>query len=349
MACSPKFGQHPQGERLKRVEASPNYQNGAFRNQIPTPLFSEDNNVFTLLLSSLSSPEIRRRPEVPVPSVKTDLNALDVNKDVIVWLGHSSLVLRLGGKSFLVDPVFSNYAAPFSSFNKAFAGTNIYSVDDMPDIDYLLIMHDHWDHLDYPTITGLKSKVRHVICGLGVGAHLEYWGYDRDIITEGDWYDSLVQEDGMSIHIVPARHSSGRFLTRNKTLWAGFVVETPEHRIFISGDTGFGPHFAETGKRFGGFDLAILENGQYDPRWPYTHMAPEETVQAAKDLRARAVLPVHSGKFSLAPHPWDEPLIRLASASQGESWQLLTPMMGEPVYPDNVEQPFTTWWVNMKH
>lgn len=348
VSCSQKFGKHPEGARLERIESSPNYQDGTFRNQTDTPSFSEGNNFFTVMLGHLFAQKARLAPEAPIPSIKTDLKALDANKDTVVWLGHSSLFLHLGGKSILIDPVFSDHAAPFSSFTKAFAGTTIYSVEDMPAIDYLLITHDHWDHLDYPTVTGLEPKVRQVICGLGVGAHLEYWGYAQDKITENDWYDTLTLDDGFAAHIMPARHFSGRFLTRNKTLWAGFVLETPAIRIFISGDTGYGPHFIEAGNRFNSFDLAILENGQYDSRWPYIHMTPEETAQAALDLRAKAVLPVHSGKFAIAGHPWDEPLTRLTGASLGKPYRLLTPKIGEPIFCNDGEQTFPAWWEGVK-
>lgn len=347
-ACSQKFGKLPEGARLERIKTSPNYQDDVFRNQIDTPSFAEGNSFFSVLLGNLFAEKIRLAPETPVPSVKTDLKALDPSKDTIVWLGHSSLFLRLNGKSILVDPVFSDHAAPFSSFNKAFAGTTIYSVEDMPPIDLLLLTHDHWDHLDYPTVTGLKANVGHVVCGLGVGAHLEYWGYAGDMVTESDWYETVTPDADFAVHIMPARHFSGRFLTRNKTLWVGFVLETPARKIFISGDTGYGPHFSEAGERFGGFDLAFLENGQYDSRWPYIHMAPEEAAQAALDLHAKAVLPAHSGKFAIARHPWDEPLMRLTEASRAKPYRLLTPKIGEPIYLDDAEQAFPAWWEKMK-
>jgi len=207
--------------------------------------------------------------------MKTDFKTLDKGKDVVVWLGHSSYFMQLGGKRILIDPVFSSSAAPVSFANKAFNGTNLYTAEDMPEIDYLLISHDHWDHLDYPTVIALKPKVKNVVCGLGVGSYFEDWGFEPILIHEADWFTVLEFEDGLIIHVLPSRHFSGRLFTRNKTLWTGFALVTPDRRVFYSGDGGYGPHFKQIGEMFNGFDLVIMENGQYDKNWPYIHMMPE--------------------------------------------------------------------------
>ena len=217
----------------------------------------------------------------------------------MIWLGHSSWFVQLGGKRILIDPVLSDYTAPFSFLNKAYEGTSIYRVEDIPEIDCLLISHDHWDHLDYQTVAALKSKVGRVICPLGVGAYFDYWDYPQEKILEGDWYDRISLGEDITVHVMPARHYSGRLLTKNKTLWAGFALETPNRRIFFSGDSGYGPHFARIGEAFQGFDLALLDCGQYDPRWAYIHMTPEEAVQAALDLGVRALIPAHVGRFAI--------------------------------------------------
>ncbi len=344
----PKFGQHPQGERLAEVEASPNYVEGAFQNQLETPMFSEGNTFLSVLLHNFFSSKERPIPAGPVPALKTDLKALDPQRNVLVWFGHSSFYMQLGGKRYLVDPVFSPYAAPFSWANKAFAGTVIYSAADMPDIDYLIITHDHWDHLDYPSVVELEPRVGKAVCPLGVGAHLEPWGYAREKLLEADWYDVLEPEEGVSLHALPARHFSGRLLTRNKTLWAGFAVEGGGKRILFGGDSGYGPHYAEAGECFGGFDLVILENGQYDERWPYIHMMPEETAQAAQDLKSLALLPAHSGKFCISNHAWDDPLKRILEASRERPYRLLTPLIGQVVDLDDQEQTFPLWWAEME-
>ena len=347
-ACSQKYGKLPEGERLERIQRSSNYTDGVFRNQIEAPPLANRTNRFFLLLEHVFKEKDGLVPKQPIPSIKTDLKELDATRDTLVWLGHSSFFLLLEGQRILIDPVFSDHAAPFSFANRAFTGTTVYAASDMPEIDYLLISHDHWDHLDYQTVTMLESSVRHVVCALGVGSHFEYWGYAKEKIHEGDWYDIVDLQKGVVVHILPARHFSGRFLTRNKTLWAGFALISPTRNVFISGDSGYGPHFAAIGTRFGGFDLAILENGQYDSRWPYSHMTPEETAQAAIDLGTKVLIPDHSGKFAMARHPWDEPLKRLAKESRGQPYRFLTPIIGEPVFLDDDEQSFSAWWEGMK-
>jgi L-ascorbate metabolism protein UlaG (beta-lactamase superfamily) len=193
-----------------------------------------------------------------------------------------------------------------------------------------------------------QRKVRRVFVPLGVGAHLERWGYARDRIREADWFDRLELNDGLVIHAVPARHCSGRWLSRNRTLRAGFVLESAKRRLLFSGDTGYGPHVKELAGRFGGFDPAALDMGQYDARWPYIHLTPEEAAQAAEELQAKALLPAHVGRFSIARHPWDEPFERITAASGGKPYRLLTPVIGEPVRLADEGQQFTRWWEDAK-
>ena len=218
----------------------------------------------------------------------------------------------------------------------------------MPDIDLLLITHDHWDHLDYETVTALESKIKLVFVALGVGAHFERWGYARDKVREADWYEKMTLGNDLAIHLVPARHYSGRGLARNKTLWAGFVLESDKRRVQLSGDTGYGPHFKEIGKRFGSFDLVALDMGQYDPRWPYIHMTPEEAAQAAQELNAKALLPAHVGRFSIARHAWDEPFERISAESKSKSYRLLTPRIGEAMNLGDDAQRFSSWWTGTR-
>ena len=284
------------------------------------------------------------RPAQPLPLVNTDLASVPRDRDTLIWLGHSSWYLQLAGKRILIDPVFSSYAAPFSFLNKAFAGDYPWTAQNMPEIDLLIISHDHYDHLDYATIKALMPKIKRVITPLGVGSHLRYWGMNGGIIDERDWNQSVRIDDALLIHVLPARHFSGRGLKRNQTLWASFMFETPEQKVYYSGDSGYGPHFKAIGEQFGSVDLAIMENGQYDRDWRYIHMMPEETAQAAQDLRAKAILPGHAGRFVLAKHSWDDPYKRLALASRHKRYRLLTPTLGEPVMLADPTQQFTAWW-----
>ncbi len=344
----PQFGKRPSGHRLERIHQSPNYRNGQFQNQSPTPMLNEGHTMTGQLNKFLFQRHPRTRPQEVLPTVKTDLKVLPSNEDLMVWFGHSSYLLQLRGYCLLVDPVFSGNAAPIRGTNKAFPGTDLYTVEDLPEIDLLLITHDHYDHLDYRTVKALRSKVRQVICGLGVGEHLEHWGYDAAMIVEKDWNESVRISDDFEIHTAPARHFSGRKLARNTTLWLSFVIKSVERRIYLGGDSGYDTHFAELGRKYGPFDLAILENGQYNEAWSLIHMLPEDVVAAAKDLNARYILPVHSAKFKLSIHPWDEPLERLTALSRDHQLSLLTPLIGEPLFFDQLHSEQKAWWKGLR-
>jgi len=340
----PKFGAPPAGERLARLQRSPHFVDGNFRNLVETPVLLEGVGMASIIAGNLTQKVADLRPATPLPTVKTDLKALDPRQDAVVWLGHSSFFIIFAGRRILLDPVLSPYAAPVSFSTQAFAGTSRYTPDDLPPIDVLLITHDHWDHLDYPTLSALRDKVGQVFVPLGVGAHLARWGYADAQVHEADWYDSLPLDSTTRLHLIPARHYSGRLLTRNQTLWGGFVFESATRRLLFSGDTGYGPHFKELAGRFGSFDLVALDMGQYDPRWPYIHMTPEEAAQAAEDLRARVLLPAHVGRFTIARHAWYEPFDRILAASRQHPSQLLTPMIGQALVLDAPTPAFAPWW-----
>lgn len=342
-----KFGKSPAGERLEMMKRSPNYKDGKFQNIHLTPALTEGYGYFEVTWEVLFKKSPRRRPVDSLPSIRTNLLNLPADKDVLVWFGHSSYFMQADGKRFLVDPVFSGNASPIPGTARSFNGADIYTVADLPDIDYLFISHDHYDHLDYETITQLRTKVKKVICGLGVGSHFEHWGYSSDQLIEKDWHQEVALGDGFTVHTTPARHFSGRGFTRNNTLWMSYVLQTPTLQIYIGGDSGYDTHFAEIGNKFGPFDLAILENGQYDPKWKYIHSMPEEVVQAARDLKAKRLFPVHSSKFMLANHAWDEPLSRISELGKVAGIPLVTPFIGEQVNLGDTAQRFTQWWAGI--
>ena len=344
----PLFGSLPAGERLSRIEQSPNYAGGEFRNQLDTPLHTAGSSELSIWTDNLFGEKGKPRPSGALPSVKTDLKALDINQDLVIWLGHSSYFVQLAGKRILIDPVFSTNAAPIPLANEAFEGTSLYSVDDVPQIDVLLISHDHYDHLDYPTVIALRSKVNHVVAGLGVGAHFEAWGYAKGQISEADWYESVSIDRDLTVNVTPARHFSGRTFTRDKSLWVGYALVSSQRRIFFSGDSGYDAHFAEVGRRYGPFDWVALDTGQYDPRWANVHMNPEQAAQAAEDLHTKAFTPGHVGRFSIAPHDWDDPFKRITVASKGRDYALLTPVIGRTLFLDGRPQTFERWWETLK-
>ena len=343
-----KFGNAVTGKRLERMKESPNYKNGKFENQHNTPALTEGYSYTKVLFEFLFKKKEGRVPVDSIPSVKTDLLNLPPDKDILVWFGHSSYFIQLDGKRILVDPVFSGNASPIAGSNKAFKGTDRYKVADLPNIDYLFISHDHYDHADYETLTQLKAKTKKVICGLGVAAHLEHWGFPADNIIEKDWNEQIALDDGFVVYTTPSRHFSGRGFSRNNTLWLSFLFQTPTMKIFIGGDSGYDTHFAEIGNKYGPVDLAILENGQYDIKWKYIHMLPHQVLQAGKDLKAKRVFPVHSSKFAMANHRWDEPLTKVTELNKSVNIPLVTPVIGEPVNLKDDSQQFKHWWVGLK-
>lgn len=214
-------------------------------------------------------------------------------------------------------------------------------------IDYLLITHDHYDHLDYETILKLKPKIKQVVCGLGVGEHFEYWGFGLDKIIEKDGNESVTIDDNLTLHTVTARHFSGRSFTRNNTLWMSYVLQTNDFKMYLGSDSGYDTHFEELGKKFNGFDIALLDNGQYNLAWQELHMLPQEVLKAASELKAKRLFPVHSSKLKLAFHPLDEPLSKITELNKSYTFPMVTPIIGEIVYLKDTAQQFKQRWVGV--
>lgn len=338
------FGGELKGERLAKVQQSPNYRNGAFHYPAKTVLMSGAGNYFSVLKQFLKK-DPNKQPNSPLPTIKTNLKTLPANETSIVWFGHSSYFLQANGFKMLVDPVLSERISPVQfAGTKSYPGTRIYSPEDIPDLDCLLLTHDHYDHTDYQTVVALNPKVKKIYTSLGVGAHLEHWGIEASKIHEFDWWDTHAITPGIQLTATPARHFSGRRLTnRNQTLWSSFVLATPNHRIFIGGDSGYGEHFKKIGEKFGPFDLVIMETGQYNVQWANIHSMPEEAVQASVDLKAKVMLPVHWGKFTLALHPWTEPIERVLAKAKELGVSVTTPLIGERLVLDAV-YPSSRWW-----
>ena len=336
------FGKTPSGKRLTRIMQSPHYKGGVFQNMEPTQVMREGASYLGLTKNFINRP-VTVKPAAALPSVKTDLRQPAPAKPLITWFGHSSYFIRSHDFNILVDPVFSGHASPFSFFGAAFKGSDAYTVQDFPQIDLLVITHDHYDHLDYATVTRLFPKIQQAVTPLGVGAHLEYWGLDAAKITELDWWEGRTLDAGITITATPARHFSGRMFVRNKTLWASFVLQLHGHRLLLGGDSGYDAQFKIIGERFGPFDLAMLECGQYGDDWPSIHMKPEETVQAALDLRTRVLMPVHWGKFVLSLHPWNEPVKRVVVAAEKAGLPVATLRIGG-TYAVGDEVGLDQWW-----
>ena len=327
------IGRVPHGERLQKISQSPNYKNEKFVNQEPTKLFTDaekKQSTLSIIWNFLTGSKKGLKPEKPIEASPLDTDAIALaikeKQDKIIWLGHSSYLLIIDGKTILVDPVLFR-GSPISFINRPFKGTSIYRPQDFPFIDYLVYTHDHYDHLDYKAAKRLKHNVGKVIAPLGVGSHLEYWGYKPESIAELDWEDEF-KTDGITFHCTPARHFSGRGFRRNRTLWASFVLEAGGKSVFIGGDSGYGSHFKEIGEKYN-LDLAIIENGQYNPRWALIHTMPENLHNVMEDLNASEYITVHHGKFALAQHNWDEPLENEKAAAEKSGKNLKVLQIGQ--------------------
>lgn len=348
MAILRTFGKNPSGHELDKIRSSVNYRDGLFQNLSHTESLVKGASFPRIMWRYFTKPKNTAPPQ-PLPSIKTDLRSLSRDKPFLVWFGHSSYFIGIEKMNILVDPVFSGHASPFSFTNKSFKGSDIYSVGDMPDIDLLILTHDHYDHLDYNTVKKLESKTKKICTSTGVGSHLRYWGIDRAMITELDWWDrtEIASSDSsfkLELVAAPARHFSGRSFNRNKTLWSSFVLLGGGYRIYVGADSGYDSHFKVIGEKFGPFDIALLECGQYNEWWPFIHMMPEQTVQATIDLNARLLMPVHWSKFALGLHPWDEPITRAVAKATELNVPVTTPMIGEPVVLGR-SIPNSQWWL----
>jgi L-ascorbate metabolism protein UlaG (beta-lactamase superfamily) len=333
-----QMGENPRGKDLVRLDTLPNYKNGSFENLAER----SDSTVKHNLLFHRRPKTIR--PSHELPWVKTDLKTLAAPAPTVVWFGHSSLLIKTNQGNILIDPIFSNHAGPVPGVMKAFKGWNNYQAEDMPQIDVLLISHDHYDHLDYHTLIKLKNKIKLAIVPEGVSSDLVYWGFDRKKIIELNWYQGTALPNGLRITATPAQHKSNRsYGAENKTLWASYVIQADKYRIFYGGDSGYGAHFKQIGQKCGPFDLALLECGQYSPNWPWTHLRLGQAAQAAVDLNAHLLQPVHWGKFVLADHPWNEPIEKLIPAAEKLGVPVNVPKIGEPYTLGDVPRT-AVWW-----
>ncbi|OWP64043.1 hypothetical protein CDA63_06145 [Hymenobacter amundsenii] len=348
---SPQFGGKPTKADKARFARSGHYADGEFKNLIPTELMT-GSSMASVMWEFLFKKTPGKNPPGPLPMRLLDSLSLTRKTPELLrvtWFGHSASLLEIGGRNILIDPMLSQDMGPVAWLTPNRYNSRVpIRTEQLPPIDAVLISHDHYDHLDYETIGKLKGKTGLFFVPLGVAAHLRAWGVDTARIRELDWNDS-VQVSGLTIISTPARHFSGRGLTnRNSTSWSSWVVKAPGHRVFYSGDGGYGPHFAAIGRQHGPFDLALMECGQYDPHWADIHMLPEQSVQASLDVRAAAMLPVHWGAFTEANHPWNGSVQRASAAAIRLGQTLTTPELGQPVTIGAGPLPQTRWWETVR-
>lgn len=336
------FGKRPVGERRARMERSPQWKDGHFDN--PQPLW---NDLWGALTGAFHA-SAHTSPGQPLPSIALDPRKLQTPPASglrVTWFGHSSQLLEIDGHRVLTDPVWSDRISPVRWLGPRRWYTPAIALRDLPPIDVVVISHDHYDHLDYPTITAMKDwGTTTFIVPLGIGAHLAYWGIPESRIIELDWWERHAVGD-LTIVATPARHASGRVppLDDGRTLWAGYAFLGKAHRAFFSGDTGLFPAMKEIGEKLGPFDLTMIEIGQYHRTWPDWHIGPEQAVIAHRLLKGRVLLPVHWALFTLAYHGWTEPAERVLAAAGDAAPTVALPRPGESFEPSG-PLPGTRWW-----
>lgn len=343
---APIVGSNPTGERLERIQASSNYRDGKFHNVVETNMDMPVGSMLKVMWEFMKGAE-GREPKDTIPTVLFDRAAWEAVPDTSIataWFGHSTVLIKMDGVTFLCDPVFGERASTFSFMGpKRFNYQQHMTVDMLPKVDVVLLSHDHYDHLDYVTVLALKEKVQRWVMPLGTGAHLEHWGVPGGRITEHDWWEG-VEVEGVQLTLAPSRHFTGRGMTnRFSTLWGSWVIEGRTKKVYFGADSGYSPTFKEVGERFGSFDLALLECGAYNERWAEIHMMPEETAQAALDVKAKVLMPLHWGKFSLAMHGWKEPVERLLAEAEKLDVPVLTPRIGRIVNGPDLALS-ERWW-----
>jgi L-ascorbate metabolism protein UlaG (beta-lactamase superfamily) len=263
----------------------------------------------------------------------------------VTWMGHSSVLLEIGGRRVLTDPVWSERVSPSSLAGPKRFFEPVIALDELSTIDAVVISHDHYDHLDMATVKALGARGTLFLVPLGVGAHLEKWGIPLSQVRELDWNEH-VSLGNLTFTTKPARHFSGRGVTDgNSTLWASWVMTAPRHRVFFCGDSGFFAGFRDIGQELGPFDLTLISTGAYSSSWPMIHMTPEEVVQAHVDVRGQLLLPIHWGTFNLAFHGWNEPAERAFVAAAERGVPIVVPRPGQMVEPSLVtDLPREEWW-----
>lgn len=343
---APQLGGTPAGSRLDRIKQSPHYKKGIFLNPVKTDMrFPFKSFIRAIYKTIFRSKD--QAPQVPLQTIafnKQEWEVIPDTETAIAWFGHSSVLIKIDGQTILCDPVFSERVSMFTTMGpKRFEYTSQMSVDQLPEIDLLIISHDHYDHMDYKTLLELKGKVNTIYTALGAGCHLEKWGYSPDIITEFDRWDTA-EFKGLKLTTTPTRHFAGRNVNnRFTTHWCGWSIQGKTKHVYFGSDSGYFDGFKEIGEKLPAIDFAMLECGAYNQDWSNIHMFPEETVQAAQDIKTKVLMPIHWAKFTLAFHAWKDPIERAAKTANEKRLPLATPQIGEIFTLEN-DLPTAPWW-----
>jgi len=325
---------------------SKNFKGKTFQNLVSTPLYGENQSFFKVIYEFIFKKSKKATPNSALPTLKIDKEALkNVQQDQVsvTWLGHSTNLIVSNDTVIITDPILHNKRIPPMEMGpKPFPYEHYYRLENLPKIDVVLISHDHYDHLDMQTVKQLKDSIFYV--PLGVKAHLLRWGVQENNIVELDWYQDHTFSNNLKFTFTPARHFSGRGLfDRNKTLWGSWVIRINDKRIFFGGDSGYFEVFKTIGDKYGPFDMAMLDTGQYNKAWQNVHMMPQEVVQATMDLKTKTFMPIHNSKYSLALHAWYGPLEDVTKEAVTKGIHVTTPKIGQSFLLDR-ELPTIRWW-----
>lgn len=337
------LGAAPDGARLERMRSSPQYDldEERFVNEL-----GHMRPEWTTVVGEYMTNDAVQRPGEPLPTDESLAARLAVPPEQglrVSWIGHSTMLIEVDGKRVLTDPMFSDRASPATWVGPLRFGPPALEIDELPPIDAVVISHDHYDHLDVASITALNELGLLFFVPLGVGAHLEYWGVPPERIHEMDWWQEAALGD-LTLVCLPSRHFSGRGLfNRYSTLWASWAVIGSENRTYFSGDTSLTPEFLEIGRRYGPFDIAMIESAAYNQLWADSHLGPEQAIDAFRMVRGRLMVPIHWGTFDLGLHAWTEPVERLMVAARARDVHLVIPTPGESVVPSTAPTQIA-WW-----
>lgn len=329
----PIFGAKKKNINLERLIASPNFREGIFQNLETTVMMTGENGYWSTMKKYFKGVE-NDKPSTPIQSLKFNKDKFSASDKQVIytWFGHSTVLIKINDKVIITDPVFSKAASPVPFINKAFEFENDYSAEILPELDVVLISHDHYDHLDYETILKIDAKTKKFIVPLGVDAHLLRWGISANKIEIADWGDTISIDSSLKFISTPARHFSGRGTKdRNKTQWCSWVIQSDSSKLFFGGDSGYGKHFKEIGNTYGPFELTMIECGQYNENWNQIHAMPEQSVQANIDLQGKRMLPIHWSKYKLSIHSWAEPIERAKKESEIKNVDISLIKVGEIV------------------
>lgn len=345
---SPEFGGSPSDEQIAEFKTSGHYEKDEFINDIPTSMDMGFLQALKIMREFAKVSE-GQEPEKKLPVEKLDsleLTKTPIAANRVTWFGHSAFLIEMNGRKILIDPMLGEVPAPHPLLGNArFTKELPISIEELPEIDIVIISHDHYDHLDYGSIKKLKNKVKEFYMPLGVGSHLLEWGIEADRIHELNWWEESNTED-FKIVCTPSRHFSGRGLfDRMSTLWGSWIIQSDSINLYFSGDGGYGPHFKEIGEKYGPFDFAMMECGQYNENWKDIHMMPEQTAQAAIDVKAKIMMPIHWGSFKLSLHSWTDPVVRVRIKAEELKQEMVAPKIGESIDLNKLQNfKQTLWW-----